>query len=313
MKDRFGREIDYLRISVTDKCNLRCRYCMPEDGVQLLSHKEVLTIDEYLKIVAIFQKKGIRKIRLTGGEPLVKKGILDLIKGIRDLGIEEIAMTTNGVLLGEKARDLKKAGLDRVNISLDTLDPEKFKELTRGGDLQDVLGGIRACQKEGLEPVKINTVLVKGFNDKEVSRLISWAGEEKIILRFIELMPIGEAIQYKDQQMFFDQWNKGDFEPLPGKPLGGPARYYRHKSGATVGFINPVSCQFCEDCNRLRLDCKGNLILCLHSTEKINLKKPLRTGEDVEKIIDRAILEKPESHHLNEGQYNPSQMNTIGG
>lgn len=313
MKDRFGREIDYLRISVTDKCNLRCKYCMPEDGVELLNHDEVLSIDEYLEIIDAFREMGLRKVRLTGGEPLVKKGLTDLIRGAKERGVEEVALTTNGTLLNDRAEALKEAGLDRVNISLDTLDKNKYENLTRRGRLEDVLDGIDAAKNAGLTPVKINTVLVKGYNDDEFHDLVEWAGREDLILRFIELMPIGEGIRYKDRKADYRDFLNEDFVKIPAEDPSSPAEYYRYKDDSVVGFINPISCKFCSDCNRLRLDCRGHLLMCLHSADYIDLKEPLRKGENIGPFLRKAVYEKPEAHHLDEGEYNKNRMNTIGG
>lgn len=197
MKDALGRKIDYLRISVTDKCNLRCKYCMPEEGITHLNHDEILTIDETLKIVEVFKDLGIKKVRLTGGEPLVRNEILDLVKGIKDMGIEEICMTTNAIKLYDMADDLKKNGVDRFNISLDTLDAEKFRDITRGGDVNKVLKSIDLLKKMDMKPIKINTVVMRNFNYDEIEDFVKFA-ENGVIVRFIELMPIGEAIGKSD-------------------------------------------------------------------------------------------------------------------
>ena len=197
MKDALGRKIDYLRISVTDKCNLRCKYCMPEEGITHLNHDEILTIDETLKIVEVFKDLGIKKVRLTGGEPLVRNGILDLVKGIKDMGIEEICMTTNAIKLYDMADDLRKNGVDRFNISLDTLDADKFRDITRGGDLKKVLKSIDKLKQMDMKPIKINTVVMRHFNYDEIEDFVKFA-EDGVIVRFIELMPIGEAIGQSD-------------------------------------------------------------------------------------------------------------------
>lgn len=315
MKDQFNREINYLRISLTDKCNLRCKYCMPERGIEHLDHGEVLTIEEYLIIAKVFYDLGIRKVRLTGGEPLVKRGLTELIKGLKEIGIEQIAMTTNGILLKKQARILKDAGLDRVNISLDTMDPEKFKENTRGGNLEDVLAGIEEAKKAGLLPIKINVVVMRDFNFDEVGDFIELTKDEDISVRFIELMPLGEALKYQDQFVSNDEIIENyDLIPVPPKDISSPAKYYKIKGGkGEIGFINPISCTFCANCNRIRLDCRGNMLLCLHATTRISLLEALRSGKDIEKIIKDAVFSKPESHHLEDGEYNPDSMNTIGG
>lgn len=316
MKDNFGRDINYLRISITDKCNLRCKYCMPENGIEKLEHDEVLTIEEYLEIVKVFKGLGIRKVRITGGEPLVKKGVTKLIKGCKEIGIEEIAMTTNGLLLEDKARELKDAGLTRVNISLDSLDEEKYHEITRGGNLKDVLNGIEACRKYHITPIKLNTVMMKNFNLNEFRDFVDLTKTEDISVRFIELMPIGEGIKYKEDFVSNEELLGlyPELKPMESKDPSSPAKYYKLPDGkGNVGLINPMSCKFCGTCNRIRLTSKGKLLMCLHSNIYIDLLKPLREGKDIEKIIIDAIEEKPEKHHLLDGEYNITDMNEIGG
>ncbi|WP_300408650.1 GTP 3',8-cyclase MoaA [Lagierella sp.] len=316
MKDRFGREINYLRISITDRCNLRCKYCMPENGFCKVDSKEVLTIDEYLKIVKAFKELGIQKVRITGGEPLVKRGVVDLIRGIKEIGIKDIAMTTNGILLGDMAKELKGAGLDRVNISLDSLNPTRYREITRGGDLQRVLESIEICKKVGIKPIKINTVVLRSFNLDEFRNFVDLTKNEDIIVRFIELMPIGEAIQYRDNFVSNEELIKlcGNLVPVETKKASGPAKYYRIEGyRGKVGFINPISCNFCKNCNRLRLTVKGKIVLCLHSNKTIDIKTPLRQNRDIKEVILKAIAEKPEHHSLIKGEYNKTDMNEIGG
>lgn len=316
MKDNFGRDINYLRISITDKCNLRCKYCMPEDGVSKVEHEDVLTIEEYLKIVKVFKNLGIRKVRITGGEPLVKKGITELISGCKEVGIEEIAMTTNGILLKDKAKELKKAGLSRVNISLDSLNKDKYADITRGGNLEDVLKGIEACKKEGITPIKLNTVIIKSFNLDEFRNFVDLTKTEDISVRFIELMPIGEGIKYKDDFVSNEYLLSlyPELAPIESKDPSSPAKYYKLPNAkGNIGLINPMSCKFCGTCNRIRLTSRGKLLMCLHSNVFIDLLKPLREGKDIEKIIVDAIENKPEKHHLLDGQYNVTDMNEIGG
>ncbi|MDO5018052.1 MAG: GTP 3',8-cyclase MoaA [Lagierella massiliensis] len=316
MKDRFGREIDYLRISITDRCNLRCKYCMPEDGFLKVDSKEVLTIDEYLQIAKAFKDLGIKKIRITGGEPLVKRGVIDLVKGLSKMGIEDISMTTNGILLKDMAKDLKEAGLNRVNISLDSLKPNRYEEITRGGKLEDVLQGIRECKKYGISPIKINTVVLRSFNLDEYKDFLDLTKDEDIVVRFIELMPIGEAIKHKKDFISNEELIKSSTKliPIEDQRGSGPAKYYKIEGyKGKIGFINPISCNFCKDCNRIRLTVKGKLVLCLHSTKTLDIKKPLRQGEDIREIIVKAIEEKPEKHNLIKGSYNKTDMNEIGG
>ncbi len=299
---------------MTDKCNLRCKYCMPEEGIQHVSHDEILSIEEITKIVEIFKNLGVKKVRLTGGEPLVRNGILDLVKNIKDLGIEEITMTTNAIKLYDMAYDLKKSGVDRFNISLDTLDRWKYYDITRGGDLDKVLKSINLVKELGIEPIKINTVVMRNFNFNEIDDFVKLA-ESGIIVRFIELMPIGEAIGKSDDYVSNSEIIEkiGDLEKIKDDGKSKVAEYYRNSNGAVLGFINPISHKFCSECNRVRLDCKGNLLMCLHSNKSRNLRQPLRRGEDIEKIIVDEIYRKPKSHLLLEGNFNNRDMNTIGG
>lgn len=312
MKDHFERKIDYLRVSITDLCNYRCQYCMPEEETELFKPEKYCSLEELLEIISVFVDLGIKKVRITGGEPLIRPGVLSFIKKIKSLGVEEVAMTTNGALLEEMAEDLKKAGLDRVNISLDTLNPVKFKSLTRGGDLEKVLKGIQQAKKVGLNPVKINTVLMKGLNDGEIEELIHWALEEELILRFIELMPIGEGIHHSHQFLPVREIKTSDFKELPGEKSS-PAKYYNYKNRGIIGFIQPLTGHFCDDCNRLRLDAEGNLIPCLHSNLKINLREYLGNVEELKKRIEDSLLLKPEKHELQEGKYKKEYMHRIGG
>lgn len=315
MKDRYGRKINYLRISVTDLCNLRCKYCMPEDGVEKINHDDILTVEEIIKIADTFSKLGVDKIRLTGGEPLVKKGILDIVKGIGMIdGIKDFTMTTNGVLLEEYAEDLKKYGLDRVNISLDTLDKEKYKEITRGGDIEKVFKGIEACKKIGLTPIKINTVVMKGFNDDEIDNFIEWSKNDDIDIRFIELMPIGEAVEYKDKYLSNEEIINSHKElvPILKNDISSPADYYKVQGGkGRIGFINPISCKFCDDCNRLRLTSRGTIKTCLHSEEEYDVKEFL--DEDLITRFVELIFKKPEKHNLENGNFVGEKMHRIGG
>lgn len=318
MKDSFGREINYLRISVTDLCNLRCRYCMPQEGIPKLSHEDVLSVEEIETLAKAFVNLGINKIRLTGGEPLVRRGILDIVERIGKLeGIKDFAITTNGVLLKNLAQELKNRGLKRVNISLDTLKEEKYKYITRIGNIKDVLEGIEVAKKVGLTPIKINTVLVRGFNDDEIEDLARLTEREEIDVRFIELMPIGEAlknesIKYISNQIVLEKLP--ELIPLEKKDPSSPAVYYKLPDAkGRIGLINPISCKFCKYCNRVRLTAQGKMKLCLHSDEEVDLKEALRKGQDIESIIIDAINRKPESHQLERGQYITKKMYQIGG
>lgn len=318
MKDSFGREINYLRVSLTDRCNLRCRYCMPEEGIRdKLDHGDMLSLEENYEIIKVFHELGIKKIRFTGGEPLVRKGITSLIEKVASLeNINDISLTTNGLLLKSMGAELKAAGLNRVNISLDTLNKDKYREMSRIGSLDSVLEGIEEARRLGLEPIKINTVLIGGFNDDEIKDLVALT-RDGIDVRFIELMPIGEGVNFAEENFISNdrvlQTIKSLY-PIEREDPSSPARYYKLPGAkGRVGLINPISCKFCQDCNRVRLTSTGMLKLCLHSNREIDLKKPLREGKDIRRIIEEAILTKDESHKLEEKEYIERNMNEIGG
>ena len=304
MLDRYGRVINYLRISVTDRCNLRCCYCMPE-GVQDVGMKNILTFEEIWEIVRTGVSLGITHIRITGGEPLVRKGCVDLIRGIREIpGVETITMTTNGVLLGNYGKQLKEAGVDGVNISLDTLDPEEFYKITGKRELQEVLAGIRAAKTAGL-PVKLNAV-----NRKELDPipLVRYAQEENLSLRFIEMMPVGYGKKYVGRS---NEELRETLEAVCGKAecmtnreelsrMGsGPAVYYQFSDlKVPVGFISAIHGKFCDTCNRVRLTAEGYLKLCLCYDEGEDLRRVLREGEkeNLRTIMEQTIFRKPAAH-----------------
>lgn len=314
MKDAFDREITYLRISVTDLCNLRCRYCMP-DGVCRKRHEDILSFEEIAEIVSAAAKLGVYKIRITGGEPLVRRGCVELCRMIAAVdGIREIDLTTNGILLPKYAAELKAAGVTRVNISLDSLDPRKYAAITGGGDLEEALGGIRAAQAAGLTPVKLNTVLIGGFNDDEIPAFVERTRKEPLELRFIELMPMGGHFgpeAYLPGDAVLDR--VPELQPLPEN--GGVARLYRLPDGkGRVGLISPLSRHFCATCNRLRLTSEGSLKPCLHSNQEI----PVRGlhGDALLDALRRAIGEKPRMHGALDAEHMSAAgrpMNTIGG
>ncbi|MGC9398188.1 MAG: GTP 3',8-cyclase MoaA [Anaerolineae bacterium] len=328
--DAYNRPISYLRISVTDRCNLRCVYCMPAEGVPWRPHEEVLRYEEIETVVRAAAELGISKVRLTGGEPLVRLGIVDLVRKLARIpGVDDLAMTTNGVLLARYAEALAEAGLRRVNISLDTLDAERFRRITRLGELEDVLTGIEAARTAGLRPIKINTVVVRGLNDDEVVALAAktlQAGWWNI--RFIELMPVGDGelrnAVWEEQVVTAQEIRQkieaalGTLEPASMQVGNGPARYYRLPGArGTLGFITPISEHFCYQCNRLRLTADGQLRPCLLSNREIDLRTPLRTGADVEsvkRLILEGIRRKPRHHHLAEAVHLVDRgMSEIGG
>ncbi|CAH2214906.1 GTP 3',8-cyclase MoaA [Tepidibacter aestuarii] len=317
MIDSYNRRINYLRISVTDLCNLRCRYCMPNKGIDKMSHSDVLTLEEIETIAKVFVELGVDKIRITGGEPLVRRGILGLIENIGNLeGVKDFAITTNAIMLKKYAKQLKDAGVNRVNISLDTLDEKKYEYITRGGQLKDTLDGIKEAQEVGLTPIKLNTVLIRGFNDDEIDDLVNLTNDG-IDVRFIELMPIGEARNWAIHNFISNEYvleKVENLEEIKRDDINSPANYYK-LSGAKgkVGLINPISCKFCSNCNRVRLTSDGKLKLCLHSEEEIDLKTPIRNGEDIKTLIIDAISKKPKEHHLENGEYITRNMIAIGG
>ncbi len=314
MKDQFEREISYLRISITDLCNLRCRYCMP-DGVCQKDHRDILSFEEIQEITSAAAELGIHKVRITGGEPLVRRGCVELCRMISGIpGIREVDLTTNGILLPRYARDLKEAGVNRVNISLDTMDPEKYAYITGGGSLKDAMDGIQAAFDAGLTPVKVNTVLIGGFNDAEIPAFVEMTRETPVELRFIELMPMGGEFgkeAYLPGQIVLDR--VPELKPLPEN--GGVARLYRLPGGAgRVGLISPLSRHFCGTCNRLRLTSEGNLKPCLHSGQEISVRS--KHGEALKDTLRQAIFHKPQMHGILDADH-PSEagrtMNTIGG
>ncbi len=320
MKDTYRRNINYLRISVTDLCNLRCKYCMPESGVDKIQHCEVLSIEEIIKIAKESAKLGIRKVRITGGEPLVRKGIIDLVKGISEIeGIEDVAMTTNGLLLKKYGKELKEAGLNRVNISIDSLDPDKYRKITRGGEVRQVLEGIEEALKLGLHPIKLNTVIIGGENEADIPNLMNLTKIYPIDVRFIELMPIGEASTWSKEHFISNEEVRNrvpELVPL-NQEIGSPAKYYKLPGAkGRVGFIDPISSHFCAECNRLRVTFDGKLKPCLHSSQEIDLLPALREGkESLNKLLKEAVNSKPEKHLLDTEDYEAvtRNMSQIGG
>lgn len=315
MLDGEGRLIEYLRLSVTDRCNCRCTYCMPAGGVPMLGHKDILSFEELTEVVGACAQLGVRKVRLTGGEPLVRRGLPELVRMIRAVpGVEELAMTTNATLLAPVAAELHHAGLDRLNVSLDTLDAARYAELTRGGSLEDALAGLAAARDAGFSRTKVNCVLMGGVNDADVPRLAELARTEPIDVRFIELMPMGPCAG----------WPKARFVPaetvlevVPGLvPLrrDGVAELWHAPGWAgNVGLIRPMSHRFCDGCSRIRVTADGRLKPCLHSAAEI----PLRGlhGEALLSELRRGIAAKPAYHHMDQDHASQSarDMNEIGG
>ena len=313
MKDRFGRNITYLRISVTDLCNLRCKYCMPESGVESLCHSDILSIEEIVEIVKIASKNGIKKIRLTGGEPLVRRGFINLCKEISKIDeIEDIAITTNGVYLKAMADELFENKVRRINFSLDTLVKEKYNDITRRNDFDKTMESLFYAIKKGFK-VKINVVLIGGFNDDEIEDFVNLANKYDLEVRFIELMQIGETANWSKDKFVSNKIVLEKVPKLEFDGVSGVAKIYKIKGQkGRIGLISPISCSFCEDCNRIRLTSDGKLKPCLHSRDEINLKG--LSGEELEEVFKRGIFEKPEKHHLEDGKSESARdMNKIGG
>ncbi len=313
MKDRFGRNITYLRISVTDLCNLRCKYCMPESGVESLCHSDILSIKEIVEIVKIASKNGIKKIRLTGGEPLVRRGFIELCKQISEIDkIEDIAITTNGVYLKEMADELFENKVRRINFSLDTLIKEKYNDITRRNYFDKAMESLFYAIKKGFK-VKINVVLIGGFNDDEIEDFVNLANKYDLEVRFIELMQIGETANWSKDKFVSNKIVLEKVPELEFDGVSGVAKIYKIKGQkGRIGLISPISCSFCEDCNRIRLTSDGKLKPCLHSKDEINLKG--LSGEELEEVFKRGIFEKPEKHHLEDGKSESARdMNKIGG
>ncbi|MDI6873736.1 GTP 3',8-cyclase MoaA [Candidatus Solincola sp.] len=322
--DRFSRRIDYLRLAVTDRCNLRCVYCMPPEGVPRLDHKEILTYEEILRFLRVAVRAGIGKVRLTGGEPLVRKDVEQLVEGIAALRPRlDISLTTNGTLLAGKAESLAAAGLKRVNVSIDSLNPETYRHLTRGGDLSSALEGVEAALEAGLDPVKINVVTLKHLND-EVEGFLDLVYRLPVHVRFIEYMSPCGAVDasyfVSNREIQTRLLRHRSLEEAPSPAGAGPARYYRLPGArGMVGFISPVSSHFCPECNRLRLTAEGKMKPCLFSSDEVDVREILRGGADDrenEEEIYRAILtalEKKPRDHGGMASFSRTNMSRIGG
>ena len=313
LADQFNRPITYLRISVTDKCNLRCVYCMPESGLEWLPKSEILTYEEIAQLVRAAASAGVRSIRLSGGEPLIRRDLHRLVAAIDGIdGIDDISLSTNGLLLAEQIEALKSAGLRRVNVSLDTLRPDRFEAIARRPGLDRVLAGIDAAIAHGLAPVKINVVVMRAQNDDEIAEFAEWTKRQPVFVRFIEVMPVHENVGLqRDSYVSSDEILErvaaiGDLRPSIGPGGNGPARYFSFDGApGAVGVISPLSHDYCERCNRVRLTADGRLRLCLFGDHEIELRTPLRNGASTEGLVDilrSAMLIKPERHHLRLGE-----------
>ena len=326
--DSFQRKISYIRVSVTDRCDFRCVYCMSED-MEFLPKKDVLSLEELDRLCNTFIDLGVKKLRITGGEPLVRKNIMQLFSNLGNKigqGLEELTLTTNGSQLALYAKDLFDNGVKRINVSLDSLDKNKFKKITRIGDFDKVVKGIMAAKNAGLK-IKINTVALKGINDNEILDLVKWCGENKFALTFIEVMPMGEIGEKRiDQYMPLTEVRsliKTRYS-ITDDPLktGGPAKYVHcHETNQKIGFITPLTHNFCETCNRVRITCTGKMYMCLGQEDKEDLKIPLRESENndlLKKVIYKAILRKPKGHDFvierkKDDKFVPRHMNVTGG
>ncbi|MGO5064896.1 MULTISPECIES: GTP 3',8-cyclase MoaA [unclassified Clostridium] len=319
MLDKYGRKINYLRVSVTDRCNLRCIYCMPPEGVLKKDHDDMMRYEEIFNVVKTASLLGIDKIRFTGGEPLILKNIDKLIYNTSQLSsIKDIAMTTNAIFLEDRIDDLKKAGLKRVNISLDSLKKDKFKSITRGGDINKIFKGIEKSLSLGMTPMKINTVIMKGINDDEIDDFMNLTKEYTISVRFIELMPIGEGRKlYKDSYISSEEIisKHRDFIPVKRDKSSTSILYKFKEAKENIGFISPMSCKFCSGCNRVRLTSEGTLKPCLHSEKEVNLKDYVENEQALLSKMNEAIYNKPLEHHMIEEKESKSKkmMYQIGG
>ena len=326
--DSFQRKISYIRVSVTDRCDFRCVYCMSED-MEFLPKKDVLSLEELDRLCNTFIDLGVKKLRITGGEPLVRKNIMQLFSNLGNKigqGLEELTLTTNGSQLARYAKDLFDNKVKRINVSLDSLNKNKFKKITRNSDFNKVVKGIMAAKNAGLK-IKINTVALKGINDNEILDLVNWCGENKFALTFIEVMPMGEIGEKRiDQYMPLTEVRsliKTRYS-ITDDPLktGGPAKYVHcHETDQKIGFITPLTHNFCEACNRVRITCTGKMYMCLGQEDKEDLKKPLRESENndlLKKVIYKAILRKPKGHDFiierkKDEKFVPRHMNVTGG
>ncbi len=326
MRDSYGREINYLRVSITDRCNLRCRYCMPEEGIKKVDHYDILSLEEIARLIKIACSLGIKKVRLTGGEPLIRKNIVQMVRDIAVLpGIDDLALTTNGILFSDMAVELKQAGLNRVNFSMDTMVGEKFKYITRGGNLEKVSEAVFRALELSMEPVKINTVVIKGFNDSEIMDFAALAYKYPLHIRFIEFMPIGDLLFWNQEKLISVDEIKSkieqEYELYEGSKIegNGPAKYYHMQGGlGTIGFISPMSNHFCGSCNRIRMTADGSLRGCLYENAEVNLKSALLDGasdQELKNLFIKTIKNKAPRHQMNSGwgSENERKMYQIGG
>lgn len=311
LKDKYSRIHDYIRLSVTDRCPLRCVYCMPPEGLPFFPTERVLSQDEIVQLVQNFAHRGVHSIRLTGGEPASRADIVDIVRRIKAIeGIDDVAMTTNGLYLAKQGKALKEAGLDRLNISLDTFKPDRYHEITRGGDIQKVLNGIKTAADLGFKAIKLNVVLIKGQNDDEILDFLKYTLSHKVNVRFIEFMPIGTDkatwhSEYLSLETVFDVCQAAHFEYHPIESLtgNGPSDNYQIEGAlGSFGLIHPISCQFCENCNRLRITADGYVKACLYWDEEINIRDVIFDEAAFNQLIQKALDNKPENHEMAQAQ-----------
>lgn len=324
--DPHNRKITYLRVSVTDRCNLRCIYCMPVHDLKLQGHMDILRYEEILHVIRTATDLGVNKVRLTGGEPLVRKGFVHLVESVRQIvGLQDISVTTNGVLLEKMALPLFEAGLRRINVSLDTLNPLKYAKITGRPFFDAVWKGLQAAEAVGFSPIKVNVVAIRGLNDDELSRFAQLSMEKPYHIRFIEYMPVGRDTNWASEEYIPSDEIKarlescGPLHRVPRATHDGPAERYQFESArGEIGFISALSHHFCPSCNRLRLTADGKLRPCLFAEDEVDIKSPLRSGyseEDLKRVFHDAIARKPRRHHLEESEKRASlrPMSTIGG
>ena len=326
--DPFNRKIEYVRLSITDRCNYRCFYCIPSTGVDWENRQEFLSYEELTRLIRLFTELGVTKVRLTGGEPLVRKDIDQFVRQLNQLPhLADLSMSTNAHLLADQAKSLHQAGISRINISIDSLNPQTFKDITKTGDLDKVIAGIDAAVEAGMSPVKLNMVIMKGINDHEIEEMLDFAEQRGANLRLIETMPIGIA-GVNSQKLFISAEDilkriklisGKNLTPIKGNVGAGPARHYQiGTTKATIGVISAMSQHFCESCNRVRLTAKGDLVLCLGQEDRISLAEPLRqnaSDDEIKTIIINAINHKPKSHDFNQDQQRVElrHMSALGG
>lgn len=315
MLDSFGREIDYLRVSITDRCNFRCIYCMPEEGIIKKEHSDILSFEAMEKIIRALAKYGIKKVRVTGGEPMVRKGCLSFINQISSIpGINDVCLTTNGFYLKDAEQELKHTEIDMLNVSLDTLDKNTFAQTTRGGDLDKVLLGLDTALNCGIKNIKINAVLMRGINDNAIREFAEFGKAHNFKIRFIEIMPFSANNSYEKYGITADEIiSKYSLIRTPEKDYSNNIETYAFEDGLEVGFIRPISKKFCEKCNRLRLTADGKLLLCLHGSAYVDLKDVLDDENNLNEAIEKAFKDKPREHNIDLGQIQKRDMNRIGG